>query len=408
MANWVSAEGVSATPSGVIPDNAPNEFLQATATVAQGITIERLEVDIGLTSVLPNQLRAVLVSPAGTEHTLFDRPLTMALLGEEKVPTEPENAWPGVFTMGITAFMGETSAGTWTLRLHDLVTGESASFNSFAVRAWGKAASSDNQYVFTDEFEGSKTLADAGGINTLNAAAVSGAVTLSLAANAINALPNGSFTLAAGTVMHHAMGGAGNDNITGNGQNNLLRGNGGNDTIEGREGIDTAVYGLTYSQATVQKNGQGLVVSGAYDGSDVLLNIERLQFADKSIAMDLDGNAGVTAKVLGAVLGPSSVKNPTFVGIGLGYTDQGMSYSDLGALALSAVGATTYDAVVTTLWRNVVGSGPTEAEKAPFIAMLADGMKPGDLVVFAADTALNTSNIGLVGLVQTGVEFIPV
>ena len=408
MANWVSTEGVSARPSGVIPDNTPNAFLQATATVAQGITIERLEVDIGLTSVLPNQLRAVLVSPAGTEHTLFDRPLTMALVGEDKVPTEPENAWPGVFTMGITAFMGETSAGTWTLRLSDLVTGESASFNSFAVRAWGQAASSDQQYVFTDEFVGSKTLTDAQGVNTLNAAAVSGAVTLSLAANANNLLPKGSFTLAAGTVIHHAMGGAGHDSIAGNGLNNLLRGNGGDDTIDGQEGIDTAVYGGRAAQATVQKNGAGLLVSGAYDGSDVLLNIERLQFADKSIAMDLDGNAGVTAKVLGAVLGPSSVKNPTFVGIGLGYTDQGMSYSDLGALALSAVGATTHDAVVTTLWRNVVGSGPTEAEKAPFIAMLANGTKPGDLVVLAADTGLNTANIGLVGLAQTGLEFIPV
>jgi len=37
--------------------------------------------------------------------------------------------------------------------------------------------------------------------------------------------------------------------------------------------------------------------------------------------------------------------------------------------------------------------------------MLADGMKPGDLVVMAADLPLNAYNIGLVGLMQTGVEF---
>jgi hypothetical protein len=40
--------------------------------------------------------------------------------------------------------------------------------------------------------------------------------------------------------------------------------------------------------------------------------------------------------------------------------------------------------------------------------MLADGMKAGDLVVLAADTALNTTNIGLVGLIQTGIEYTPV
>ena len=144
------------------------------------------------------------------------------------------------------------------------------------------------------------------------------------------------------------------------------------------------------------------------DGTDSLTGVERLKFTDKSIAIDLDGNAGITAKVIGAVLGSSSVKNPTYVGIGLSYTDKGMSYSDLGALALSAVGATTNDAIVTTLWRNVVGFNPSTSDKAPFVKMLADGMKAGDLVVLAADTALNTTNIGLVGLIQTGIEYTPV
>jgi len=37
--------------------------------------------------------------------------------------------------------------------------------------------------------------------------------------------------------------------------------------------------------------------------------------------------------------------------------------------------------------------------------MLADGMKAGDLVVLAADTALNTTNIGLAGLIQTGIKY---
>lgn len=399
MNNWINVEGVSSTPSGTIPDNTPNGFLEATAKVTQGVRIERLEVDIVLTAAQSNQLKALLISPSGTTHTLFDRPLTS---------DGPTSAWPYIFTMGLTAFMGETSEGTWTLRLFDVVTGETATFDSFTVRAWGKAVGPDNQYIFTDEYSGLNSLLDAGGVDTLNAAAASQALMLSLKAGDQNVLPNGSFTLAAGTVIENAFGGAGNDSITGNAENNLLRGNAGNDTINGGEGIDTALYGTARSQATVQPNGKGFQVSTTNDGSDVLLNIERLQFTDKSIAFDLDGNAGITAKVLGAVLGVASVKNPTFVGIGLSFTDKGMSYSDLGALALSAVGATSNDAVVTTLWRNVVGFNPSDADKAPFIKMLADGMKPGDLVSLASDTSFNTANIGLVGLIQTGIEYIPV
>jgi subtilisin-like proprotein convertase family protein len=164
MTNWVSAEGVSERPSGTIPDNIPNEFFQATAKVTQGITIERLEVDIGLTAAQSNQLKAILTSPSGTAHTLFDRPLTS---------DGPTSAWPYIFTMGLTAFMGETSEGTWTLRLFDVVTDETATFDSFTVRAWGKDPGPGNQYVFTDEYAGSKTLSDTGGVDTLNAASVS-------------------------------------------------------------------------------------------------------------------------------------------------------------------------------------------------------------------------------------------
>ncbi|MEY3140012.1 MAG: Serralysin precursor, partial [Pseudomonadota bacterium] len=127
------------------------------------------------------------------------------------------------------------------------------------------------------------------------------------------------------------------------------------------------------------------------DGIDLLNNVERLKFLDKSVAIDLEGHAGKAVKVIGAVLGKEAVKNPGFV--------------DLGLLALNAVGATSNDAIVSKLWFNLVGSTASASDKAPYIKMLTDGMKPGDLVVMAADLPLNVSNIDLVGLMQTGVEF---
>ena len=215
------------------------------------------------------------------------------------------------------------------------------------------------------------------------------------------------------------------DNILGYGGNDTITGGLGSDLIDGGTGIDTVKFSGQFGNGNLANYSIQKLINGAWtvsyigpiiaifpppptDGSDTLTYVERIQFSDKSFALDLDGNAGNTAKIIGAVLGNSALKNPTYVGIGLSYLDKGMSYSDLGALALNAVGVTTNDAIVSTLWLNVIGSPASALDKAPFIKMLADGMKAGDLVALASDTAFNTTNINLVGLAQTGIEYIPV
>ena len=54
-----------------------------------------------------------------------------------------------------------------------------------------------------------------------------------------------------------------------------------------------------------------------------------------------NGNAGTVAKLLGAVFGQSSISNKAYVGIGLKYLYEGMSYVGLAALALQAAGKST-------------------------------------------------------------------
>jgi Ca2+-binding RTX toxin-like protein/methionine-rich copper-binding protein CopC len=215
------------------------------------------------------------------------------------------------------------------------------------------------------------------------------------------------------------------DNISGYAGNDTITGGLGSDLIDGGTGIDTVKFSGQFGSASLAHYSIQKMIDSSWsvsyigpitaifppsptDGIDTLTNVERLQFTDRSFALDLDGNAGITAKIIGAVLGKAALNNPTYVGIGLGYLDKGMSYSDLGALALTAVGATTNDAIVSTLWLNVIGSTATTLDKAPFIKMLADGMKAGDLVALAADTAFNTTNIKLTGLALTGIEYTPV
>jgi len=55
-----------------------------------------------------------------------------------------------------------------------------------------------------------------------------------------------------------------------------------------------------------------------------------------------------------------------------------------------------------------IGTQPTDADKQPYIALLENGMTAGALTRLAADTTFNTTNINLVGLAETGIEYIPV
>jgi hypothetical protein len=179
--------------------------------------------------------------------------------------------------------------------------------------------------------------------------------------------------------------------------------------IDGGLGVDTTSYSSARSQYQVTHNISGtwaVTKNGAI--ADTLTNVERLQFSDTKIAIDLDGHAGTTAKILGAVFGTASLSNKAYVGIGLSFLDAGWSYDNLAGLALEAAGAKTNDQIVSLLWTNVIGTKPTQADQAPYIALLENGMSAGALAHLAADTTFNTTNINLVGLTQTGIEYIPV
>ncbi len=205
-------------------------------------------------------------------------------------------------------------------------------------------------------------------------------------------------------------GGAGKDSINGLGGNDLLIGGQGDDEIIGGLGVDTAQFsGTSVSYSISASKSKTTVIDNRLnsDGTDSLSGVERLKFSDKSIAIDLDGNAGISAKIIGAVLGKEAVKIPAFMGIGLSLLDGGMSYSDLGALALAAVGATTNESIASTVWRNIYGTNPTVNELSSIVKQLNDGLKPGDYIVSVGDSALNATNIGLVGLALTGIEFLP-
>lgn len=208
--------------------------------------------------------------------------------------------------------------------------------------------------------------------------------------------------------IENANGGSGNDRLTGNAVANRLQGNGGNDVLDGGSGLDTALFSGSRSGYLISQQSGTVAVQDntTTDGTDTLSNIERLQFAGSKLALDLNGNAGLVAKILGAVFGRDTVGNQTYVGIGLGLVDGGMGYAALSALAINAAGASSPEQVVNLLWSNIVGSAPSAEQAQPFVAMLNSGTTAGDLGVLAADTEFNQTNINLTGLALTGLEYV--
>jgi len=94
---------------------------------------------------------------------------------------------------------------------------------------------------------------------------------------------HGGFTIANGVIIENATGGGGNDTLIGNSADNIL---------DGRGGDDTAVYFGNRASYTIQNLGDRFVISGP-DGTDTLLSIEHVRFADTTINL-ISANLPVT------------------------------------------------------------------------------------------------------------------
>lgn len=200
----------------------------------------------------------------------------------------------------------------------------------------------------------------------------------------------------------------GDDTLYGNGGNDVLDGGAGNDVLDGGSGIDQAYFSGRRSDFTLTKVSSGFTARSATEGTDSLIGIERIRFADKNIALDLVGNAGTTAKIIGVVFGSSSVYNASYVGIGLASLDSGMSNSDLMQLALNArlgVGFSPSQQV-SLIYANLFGVSPTPAELAYWTQTITSGQfTRATFGLMAAETTYNASNIGLTGLATAGIEY---
>jgi hypothetical protein len=217
------------------------------------------------------------------------------------------------------------------------------------------------------------------------------------------------------TSIENLTGSAFNDTLAGDAQNNVLSGGMGDDMLIGRAGRDTAAYASSRAVYDVANAGTTATVTGV-EGVDTLEGIERLRFSGGGVALDLGAaeSAGMTVRVIGAAFDTPHL-TADLIGIGISVFDGGMSMLQVCQLAVdtqlfaSLAGSRSNVDFVNTVYRNVVGVLPTAADRDFFVGLLQGSggtMSQAELLVLAANAVQNEGNINLVGLQQTGVEFI--
>ena len=194
------------------------------------------------------------------------------------------------------------------------------------------------------------------------------------------------------------------------GDGKYFYGSAGSDKVTGTSFVDVVKQPSTVSSNQITKLSDGSwQVQNKFtpSNSDNLVNVERVEFSDMSVALDVSGPAGQVAKILGSVFGQSSVSNTVFAGMGFAYLDGGMSYLDLCGLAAGAAGLSTPDLLVTTLLRNTTGTEPTALSKSSYLQSISNGGSYSSVVQQIADSSANAQSIKLTDLANTGLAYTP-
>ena len=209
--------------------------------------------------------------------------------------------------------------------------------------------------------------------------------------------------------------------------NDILSGTPGNELIDGLAGTDTVRYSGNRADYTLERfdNVYVLTDNSGRDGTDTLLNIERIKFADLGIALDvgLTQSAGKAQLLLGAVLGKDLLaqKKP-LLGTVIDLFDQGFTMQQFsgaimrldiwGVLANGGNATASNTQIANYLMTTVIKTAPFAGTLAAAVAALntETGPEQGNFLAQLAQSFDNQVQVGLVGLANTtlattGLEF---
>jgi hypothetical protein len=228
---------------------------------------------------------------------------------------------------------------------------------------------------------------------------------------------DGDETLTGDALDDRLEGRGGNDVLNGLGGRDRRTGGNGNDQLDGvAPTLDTATWALARSSYTVSRSGgtvQSVQALSGSEGRDEVVLVERLQFADRSVAFDLDGNAGTGRAADGRGVRCRRGTQPGYAGIGTALPGRRHARDvDLArAGGRRAAGCRRQRGRRRdTLYFNLVGVRcPTADALKVFTDLLDNGTYDrGSLTLAAAMTDLQAQRIDLVGLASVGLDYVPV
>lgn len=186
----------------------------------------------------------------------------------------------------------------------------------------------------------------------------------------------------------------------------------------GASGTNTAVYANNEATYNAWSAGDGVVqVQNVLTGqTDSLLNFQRVQFADKSLAFDMGAtqSGGMAADIIGAAFGVSALSNQGLVHAGISLFDGGWTMQKVAQTILIdnfmylPTGNSIADdqSFVSALWKNLTGTTISSSGLSYWTGEITNGtFTQQSLLVAAANCALNQTHINLVGLAETGLAF---
>ena len=201
----------------------------------------------------------------------------------------------------------------------------------------------------------------------------------------------------------------GDDSLNGGSGNDTLTGGLGNDFIDGGSGIDRAIYSGSRASHQLTKTSTGYTISSS-EGTDTLISVERLQFSDKTVALDIDGNAGQAYRIYQAAFD----RKPDNDGLKywINQIDNGVSLSTVAsAFQLSTEFQGMYganpsnDQLITAMYSNVLHRAPDQGGYDYWKSQMNAGtVKKDSLLVNFSESAENQANV--IGVIQYGIELL--
>jgi Ca2+-binding RTX toxin-like protein len=186
-------------------------------------------------------------------------------------------------------------------------------------------------------------------------------------------------------------GSSGNDTLIDYGGNNVFVPLGGFNVIEGGSGFDQVVINAPIETSTINVSGNQVVVDSS-EGQDTITNVQRIQFSDGVLALDIQGDAGNAYRLYQAAFD----RTPDVPGLSfwvhqldLGLNIQTVAQDFVNSAEFQSVYGTnpTNTHIVDLFYQNVLGRLPDAAGLAFWVNQLNAGTQVGAVLEgFAASS----------------------